>query len=101
MKMLVWFILLILFILYNLRFEGFESLCWGAVEKKDYWGNDINSFASTTLAECKKKCFDSSTCVGIGRSVNENSIGHCWIKNKWDSGTATDDRWSYKFNRTT
>lgn len=102
MKILVWVILLILCLFYNLRFEGFESLlCWGAKEKKDYWGNDINSFSSLSLAECKTKCFNSSTCVGITRSVDENSNGSCWIKNKLDSGTADDSRWSYKYNRKT
>ena len=97
MKRLVWFIVLILFLLYQLRFEGFN--CWGSLEKKDYWGNDINHYASITLAQCKQKCVDSATCVGIGRSVNEDSIGHCWIKNKWDTGTPTDGRWSYKLVR--
>lgn len=101
MKILVWIILLILFLFYHLRFEGFETLCWGAVEKKDYWGNDINHFDSLSLAECKKQCFNSATCLGIGRSVDENSVGHCWIKNKLEIGTESSDRWSYKFNRKT
>ena len=97
MKMLVWFILLILCVLYQLRFEGFD--CWGSLEKKDYWGNDITSYASITLAQCKQKCVDSATCVGIGRSVNEDSIGHCWIKHKFDNVRADTNRWSYKLVR--
>jgi hypothetical protein len=101
MKILVWVILIILSVFYHLRLEGFE--CWGTVEKKDYWGNDIAHFESKTLDDCKSQCVNHSSCVGIGRSVDENSIGHCWIKNKWDTSTATatTGRWSYKLSRTT
>ena len=97
MKRLVWFIVLILFLLYQLRIEGFN--CWGSLEKKDYYGSDITNYASITLAQCKQKCVDNATCLGIVRNVNEDSVGTCWIKNKWDTGTASTNRWSYKLVR--
>lgn len=97
--MLIWVSILILCLLYHLRFEGFD--CWGSLEKKDYWGNDISNFASITLDECKEKCVNHETCVGIGRNVDEDSIGTCWIKSKWDTGTESTNRWSYQLFRGT
>ncbi len=102
MKILVWLSLLILFVLYHLRFEGFENSLWTSLEKKEYIGNDITGspFASTSLEDCKQHCVKNHSCFGIVRDVDDNSSGNCWIKTKMDTGKDDKNRWAYKINRT-
>ena len=103
MKILVWVSLLILFLVYHSRFEGFANTLWLSLEKKEYSGNDITGspFASTSLEDCKQHCVKNTSCVGIVRDVDDASSGNCWIKNKMDIGTDNENRWSYKYGKST
>jgi hypothetical protein len=77
-------ILLGLSILFVKPIEGFS---WKTI---DYGGNDIKKYKKFTVGQCKVACQSDPKCVGIISEVNDNNIaGDCWLKSKFENGTAS------------
>ena len=97
----LWFLLLIVLLLYELRKEGFT---WSdKISRMDYWGNDLGYWGYIGIAECKKNCVDNPRCKGLGirydPDTNPSGKAQCWIKHDMSRGSLHDTIWSYKLTR--
>ena len=84
---------------FQLYVEGFTPL-WSSEEKKDYSEHTIgSSFDNLSLADCKKKCVDNTTCKGIVTDYAGDGSGTCWMKSDWGTAKEDDKRFTYKLTR--
>lgn len=71
---------------------------WTEQATTDYGGNDINN-STKSLTDCQASCVATDGCVGI---VTDNSgANQCWLKNKFGTGTANNNRNTYMLSTTT
>ena len=83
---------------YQLNIEGFTPL-WTTEDKKDYSEHTLSSLTNMSLADCKKKCVDDTTCKGLVTDFMDGK-GSCWLKSDWGTAKEDDKRFTYKLART-